>query len=147
LIAIVIGLATFAAWFWVIGETLLLAITLTITVFVIACPDALGLATPMAIMIGAGPGARNGILSKNASALENATHLDVVIFDKTGTLTLGKPEVVEVVAAAGRSETEVLALGAGMEEHSEHPLAHAILEKAKEKGKEVQAMPAERFHN
>jgi Cu2+-exporting ATPase len=147
LAAIVIGLATFVVWYWVIGQTLLLAVTLTITVFVIACPDALGLATPMAIMIGTGRGAQNGILIKNASALENATRLDVVIFDKTGTLTLGKPEVVEVVAAPGRSETEVLALAAGMEEHSEHPLAHAILEKAKEKGKEVQAMPAERFTN
>jgi Cu2+-exporting ATPase len=143
LIAIVIGLTTFAVWFWLIGQTLLFAITLTITVFVIACPDALGLATPMAIMIGTGRGAQNGILIKNASALENATRLDVVIFDKTGTLTLGKPEVVEVVAAPGHSETEVLTLAAGMEEHSEHPLAHAILEKAKG----LQAMPAERFTN
>jgi len=143
LIAIAIGLATFAVWFWLIGQTALFAITLTITVFVIACPDALGLATPMAIMIGTGRGAQNGILIKNASALENATRLDVVIFDKTGTLTLGKPEVVEVVAAPGRSEAEVLALAAGMEEHSEHPLAHAILEKAKG----LQVMPAERFTN
>ncbi|OGA40001.1 MAG: copper-translocating P-type ATPase [Betaproteobacteria bacterium RIFCSPLOWO2_12_FULL_68_19] len=143
LIAIVIGLATFAVWFWLIGQTLLFAITLTITVFVIACPDALGLATPMAIMIGTGRGAQNGILIKNASALENATRLDVLIFDKTGTLTLGKPEVVEIVAAPGRTETEVLALAVGMEQHSEHPLAHAILEKAKG----LQAMPAERFTN
>jgi Cu2+-exporting ATPase len=143
LIAILIGLATFAVWFWLIGQTLLFAITLTITVLVIACPDALGLATPMAIMIGTGRGARNGILIKNASALENATRLDVVIFDKTGTLTLGKPEVVEVVAAPGRTEAEVLALAAGMEKHSEHPLAHAILEKAKG----LEAMPAERFTN
>ena len=145
LIAIVIGLATFAVWFWLIGQTALFAVTLTITVFVIACPDALGLATPMAIMIGTGRGAGNGILIKNASALENATRLDVVIFDKTGTLTLGKPEVVEVVAAPGRSESEVLALAAGMEQHSEHPLAHAILEKAK--AKSLQAVPAERFTN
>ena len=143
LIAIVIGVATFAVWFWLIGQTALFAITLTITVFVIACPDALGLATPMAIMIGTGRGAQNGILIKNASALENATRLDVVIFDKTGTLTLGKPEVVEVAAAPGRSETEVLALAAGMEQNSEHPLAHAILEKAKG----LQAIPAERFTN
>jgi Cu2+-exporting ATPase len=99
LIAIVIGLATFAVWFGMIGQTLLVAITLTITVFVIACPDALWLATPMAVMIGAGRGAQNGILIKNASALEEATRLDVVIFDKTGTLTLGKPEVVEARAA------------------------------------------------
>jgi Cu2+-exporting ATPase len=143
LVAILIGVATFAVWYWVLGSSLLLATTLTITVFVIACPDALGLATPMAIMIGTGRGANNGILIKNASALENATRLDVVIFDKTGTLTLGKPEVVEVVAAAGRSQDEVLAVAAGMERHSEHPLAHAILEKAK--GGEV--VPAEGFTN
>ena len=145
LIAIVIGLLTFAAWFWLIGQTLLFAVTLTITVFVIACPDALGLATPMAIMIGTGRGAKNGILIKNASALENATRLDVVIFDKTGTLTLGKPEVVEIVAAPGHTEDEALALAAGMEQHSEHPLAHAVLEKAKQKG--VRIVPAERFTN
>ena len=145
LIAIVIGLATFAVWFWLISQALLFAVTLTITVFVIACPDALGLATPMAIMIGTGRGARNGILIKNAAALENATRLDVVVFDKTGTLTLGKPEVVEVVAAPGHAEDEVLALAAGMEQHSEHPLAHAVLEKAKQKG--LRIAPAERFTN
>ena len=143
LIAIVIGLATFVVWFWVIGQTLLFAVTLTITVFVIACPDALGLATPMAIMIGTGRGAQNGILIKNASALENATRLDVVIFDKTGTLTLGKPDVVEIVVAPGRTEAEVLGLAAGMEQHSEHPLAHAILEKAKG----LEAVAAEKFTN
>ena len=143
LVAIVIGVATFVVWYWVLGGSLLLATTLTITVFVIACPDALGLATPMAIMIGTGRGANNGILIKNASALENATRLNVVIFDKTGTLTLGKPEVVEVVAVPGRSEDEVLAVAAGMERHSEHPLAHAILEKWK--GREE--VPADGFTN
>jgi Cu2+-exporting ATPase len=143
LAAIVIGVATFVVWYVVIGESLGLALTLTITVFVIACPDALGLATPMAIMIGTGRGAANGILIKNASALEQATRLNVVIFDKTGTLTQGKPEVVEVVAAPGRTETELLALAAGIEKHSEHPLAHAILEKAE--GVEPQA--AEAFTN
>ena len=143
LVAVVIGVATFGVWYWVIGESLLLATTLTITVFVIACPDALGLATPMAIMIGTGRGANNGILIKNASALENATRLNVVIFDKTGTLTQGKPDVVEVVASAGRSQDEVLAVAAGMERHSEHPLAHAILEKWK--GREE--VPAEGFTN
>ena len=132
LIAIVIGVATFSIWFWWIGQSLLLAVTLTITVFGIACPDALGLATPMAIMIGTGRGAQNGILIKNASALEDATHLDVVIFDKTGTLTLGKPEVVDVVAVPGRTNEQVLSLAAGMERHSEHPFAHAILAKAQD---------------
>ena len=132
LIAIVIGVATFSIWFWWIGQSRLLAVTLTITVFGIACPDALGLATPMAIMIGTGRGAQNGILIKNASALEDATHLDVVIFDKTGTLTLGKPEVVDVVAVPGRTNEQVLSLAAGMERHSEHPFAHAILAKAQD---------------
>ena len=143
LIAIVIGVATFVVWYWGIGQTLLLAVTLTITVFVIACPDALGLATPMAIMIGTGRGAQNGILIKNAAALENATHLNTIIFDKTGTLTLGKPEVVKIVAAPGRTEDEVLALAAGMEEHSEHPLAHAILDRAKG----LERLPADGFTN
>ena len=101
LAAIVIGLLTFAVWFWWIGEPLLFAMTLTITVFVIACPDALGLATPMAVMVGTGLGAMNGILFKNAAALEDATKLDVIIFDKTGTLTIGQPEVVDVVMAKG----------------------------------------------
>ena len=131
LIALVIGIATFAVWFWWIGEPLLFALTLTITVFVIACPDALGLATPMAVMVGTGLGAMNGILFKNASALEDATKLDVIVFDKTGTLTLGQPEVVEVVAAPKLSEDAVLALAAAVEQGSDHPLAQAILRRSK----------------
>ncbi len=130
LIAVVIGLATFATWFWGIGQPLLFALTLTITVFVIACPDALGLATPMAVMVGTGLGAMNGILFKNAAALEDATRLDVVIFDKTGTLTIGQPEVVEVVAASGTSADAALALAAAVEQGSDHPLAQAILRRA-----------------
>ncbi|WP_436639464.1 heavy metal translocating P-type ATPase [Microbaculum sp. FT89] len=130
LIAVVIGLTTFAVWFWWIGEPLLFALTLTITVFVIACPDALGLATPMAVMVGTGLGAMNGILFKNASALEDATKLDVIVFDKTGTLTLGQPEVVEVVAAPDSSEDEALALAAAVEQGSDHPLAQAILRRS-----------------
>jgi Cu2+-exporting ATPase len=130
LIAVVIGLATFAVWFWWIGQPLLFALTLTITVFVIACPDALGLATPMAVMVGTGLGAMNGILFKNAAALEDATKLDVIIFDKTGTLTLGQPEVVEVVAAPGASADAALVLAAAVEQGSDHPLAQAILRHA-----------------
>ena len=132
LAAIVIGLATFAAWYWALGGTLLFALTLTITVFVIACPDALGLATPMAVMVGTGLGAMNGILFKNASALEDATKLDVIIFDKTGTLTMGQPKVVEVVAAEGYTKDEVLRMAGAVERNSEHPLAVAILEHAAE---------------
>jgi Cu2+-exporting ATPase len=143
LIAVVIGVVTFVAWYWVVGDTLLLALTLTITVFVIACPDALGLATPMAVMIGTGRGARNGILIKNALALEDATKLGVIIFDKTGTLTEGKPEVVDIAAASGRTKEDVLVLAAALEKHSEHPLAHAILERAGN----LATQTAERFTN
>ncbi|NMM06330.1 heavy metal translocating P-type ATPase [Polaromonas sp.] len=130
LAAIAIGLLTFAVWFWVMGQPLLFALTLTITVFVIACPDALGLATPMAIMVGTGLGAMNGILFKNAAALENATKLTVIVFDKTGTLTLGQPDVVEMVAAPGVTEAQLLATAAGVEKFSEHPLALAVLKRA-----------------
>jgi P-type Cu2+ transporter len=130
LVAIVVGLATFAVWYWWLGAPLLFAVTLTITVFVIACPDALGLATPMAVMVGTGLGAMNGILFKNASALEEATRLDVIIFDKTGTLTMGQPKVVEVVAAEGRSEDEVVMAAAAVDKGSDHPLAVAIVERA-----------------
>jgi Cu2+-exporting ATPase len=130
LAAIIIGLLTFAVWFWWVGETLLFAMTLTITVFVIACPDALGLATPMAVMVGTGLGAMNGILFKNAAALEDATKLDVIIFDKTGTLTVGQPEVVDVVTAKDATIDGVLATAASVEQGSDHPLAQAIVRRA-----------------
>ena len=113
LAAIVIGLLTFSVWYWVMGQTLLFALTLTITVFVIACPDALGLATPMAIMVGTGLGAMNGILFKNAAALENATKLTVVV------------------------ETRLLATAAAVEKFSEHPLALAVLKRAGDMPTEV----------
>jgi len=132
LAAIVIGLLTFGIWFWILGQTLLFALTLTITVFVIACPDALGLATPMAIMVGTGLGARHGVLIKNAAALEDAVKLDVIVFDKTGTLTLGAPKVVQVTPAAGVDETDLLITAAALERGSEHHIAKAVLERAKE---------------
>ena len=130
LAAIVTALATFAIWYWALGATVIFAVTLTITVFVIACPDALGLATPMAIMVGTGLGAENGILFKNAAALEDATKLDVIVFDKTGTLTMGQPEVVELVTANGIDEARLLAVAAAVEVGSDHPLAQAILKRA-----------------
>jgi Cu2+-exporting ATPase len=128
--AIAVGLATFAVWFWWIGQPLVFAVTLTITVFVIACPDALGLATPMAVMVSTGLGAANGILFKNASALEDATKLNVIVFDKTGTLTVGKPEVVDIVLAEGITEEALLLAAAAVEQGSAHPLARAILRRA-----------------
>jgi Cu2+-exporting ATPase len=130
LAAIVTGLMTFAVWYWALGATVIFAVTLTITVFVIACPDALGLATPMAIMVGTGLGAENGILFKNAAALEDATKLNVIVFDKTGTLTMGQPEVVELVIADGIEETRLLSIAAAVEAGSDHPLAQAILKRA-----------------
>ena len=130
IVAIVVGLATFAVWFWWIGQPLLFAVTMTITVFVIACPDALGLATPMAVMVSTGLGAMNGILFKNASALEDATKLNIIVFDKTGTLTVGQPEVVEIVTADGVTEDVLLTAAAAVEQGSDHPLAQAIVRRA-----------------
>ena len=132
--AVVFGIATFVGWYWLAGSTLVFAMTLAITVVVIACPDALGLATPTAVMIGTGLGALNGILFKNATALEQASKVSVVIFDKTGTLTVGKPRVVELIAAAGTAEDELLRLVASAEQSSEHPLARAVVEYAVERG-------------
>ncbi len=137
--AVVFGLATFFGWYLLGGSAIpsdmdkvVWSLTLAITVVVIACPDALGLATPTAVMVGTGLGAQNGILYKNATALEEAAKLQAIIFDKTGTLTEGKPQVVEVVAAGNPlSENELLRLVASAEQSSEHPLAQAIVDKAK----------------
>ncbi|MGD9967584.1 MAG: heavy metal translocating P-type ATPase [Hyphomonadaceae bacterium] len=129
--AIAIGLSTFTVWLFLLNQPILFALTLAITVVVIACPDALGLATPMAVMVGTGIGAQHGILIKNAVALEESAKLDVVIFDKTGTLTMGEPEVVEVITAPGHEEADVLAKAAAVERGSEHHIAQAVAARAK----------------
>jgi Cu2+-exporting ATPase len=110
-------------------------LTFAITVVVITCPDALGLATPTAIMVGTGLGAQHGILFKDAAALEGAARIDAVIFDKTGTLTKGEPEVVEVMIAdrVVASPDQLLRLAASAEKSSEHPLAQAIVKAAQAK--------------
>ncbi len=137
--AIVIGTLTLLGWL-TIGRayipsdvsTFVWALTMAITVVVIACPDALGLATPTAVMMGTGLGAQNGILFKNATALEEASKIDAIIFDKTGTLTRGQPEVTDVVISdLNNSQSEILRLVASVEQASEHPLAQAIVHKAK----------------
>ncbi len=130
LAAIIVSVAAFSYWYWVGGSTLLFSVTMAMTVLVIACPDALGLATPMAVMVGTGRGAMNGILLKNAVALEEAAKLTVVVFDKTGTLTMGQPEVVETVVAPGVGESLLLSTAAAIEKGSDHPLAQAVLRKA-----------------
>ncbi len=126
------GLLTFLIWFFVIHQTALFALTLAVTAIVIACPDALGLATPTAVAVGTGIGARKGILIKNATALEQASRIQAIIFDKTGTLTEGKPAVTDVVllgdgVAPGLSEEQLLRLAGSVEAESEHPLARAIV--------------------
>ncbi|MEW6047177.1 MAG: copper-translocating P-type ATPase, partial [Bacillota bacterium] len=144
--AVVFGVLTFVGWYvWPGNASLVFALTLAITVVVIACPDALGLAIPTAIMVGTGLGAERGILFKNATALEQTAGLQTVIFDKTGTLTKGEPAVVEVAVAADASaaQQELLRLAAAVEQGSEHPLALAVLKRAREAGVEVP--PAEGF--
>jgi Cu2+-exporting ATPase len=132
--AVVFGLLTFFGWLTIGGATFVFALTLAITVVIIACPDALGLATPTAIMVGTGLGALNGILFKNATALEQASKIEAVIFDKTGTLTVGQPQVVDLVAAGNPvSADEMLRLAASAEGSSEHPLAQAVVDAAKER--------------
>ena len=120
----------------IIGVVVRQALLYAITVVVITCPDALGLATPTAIMVGSGLGARRGILFKNATALEQTAALDTVVFDKTGTLTRGQPEVVAVATADGVQERELLRLVAAAERDSEHPLAQAIVGAARARGVE-----------
>jgi P-type Cu2+ transporter len=141
LVALLGGTVTLLAWL-AVGAGLDSAILFAITVVVITCPDALGLATPTAIMVGTGLGARRGILFKNAIALETSARIQVVIMDKTGTLTKGEPEVTDVVAD-GLSEAELLALAAAVERESEHPLAQAVVRRADADGAARAA--AERF--
>jgi Cu2+-exporting ATPase len=134
LVALLGGVLTFSVWYFVVGRDIQEALLFAITVVVITCPDALGLATPTAIMVGTGLGARRGILVKHAMALEQAASLDTVVFDKTGTLTRGQPEVVAIATADGIDENEVLRLVAAAEGDSEHPLAEAIVTAAATRG-------------
>jgi len=136
LVALVGGLGTFLVWLG-LGSATTTALLYAITVVVITCPDALGLATPTAIMVGTGLGAKRGILFKNAVALEQIASLDTVVLDKTGTLTKGEPEVVAVIAADELDERELLRAAAAVERESEHPLAEAVVRAASERGLEA----------
>lgn len=130
-IVVVVAIVTFAIWFLVTGE-INPAILAAVSVLVIACPCALGLATPTAIMVGTGKGAENGILIKGGEHLEKAEKIDTIIFDKTGTITKGKPEVTDILTFDIEKE-EVLRISASAEKSSEHPLAEAIVNDAKAK--------------
>jgi P-type Cu2+ transporter len=137
LVALVGGALTFVVWYVIVGRDLQESLLFAITVVVITCPDALGLATPTAIMVGTGLGAQRGILFKHAMALERAATLDTVVLDKTGTLTRGEPEVVAIATADGVDENEALRLVAAAEGDSEHPLAEAIVNEAAARGLNV----------
>ena len=129
------AVAAFAAWMTFGPEPrFTFGLVAAVTVLIIACPCALGLATPMSIMVGVGRGAHSGILIRDAEALERFERIDTIVLDKTGTLTEGKPKVVSIVAAGGFEESELLLLSASVERGSEHPLAQAILNAAKERG-------------
>jgi Cu+-exporting ATPase len=128
----------FAAWATFGSEPrLVYAIVAAVSVLIIACPCALGLATPMSIMTATGRGAQAGVLIRDAAALERFAGIDTLIVDKTGTLTEGKPKLTDVMAAQGVAETELLGLAASLEQGSEHPLAEAIVEGAKERGAQI----------
>ncbi|MGW4018323.1 heavy metal translocating P-type ATPase (plasmid) [Rhodococcus aetherivorans] len=142
-VALIGGVGTFLVW-WLVDGDVQRALLFAITVVVITCPDALGLATPTAIMVGTGLGAKRGVLFKNATALETSARIDTVVMDKTGTLTKGEPEVTDVVVD-GVDEEELLALVTAVERESEHPLAGAIVRYAT--ARDITRAPLKNFRN
>ncbi|MEZ7556645.1 heavy metal translocating P-type ATPase [Streptococcus sp. 27098_8_134] len=144
-VPIVLSLATLSAlgWYFLAGESLSFSLSIFIAVLVIACPCALGLATPTAIMVGTGKGAENGILIKSGQALEAAYQLGTIVLDKTGTITVGKPSLTDLLPLSDFSRSDLLQLIASAEQHSEHPLAQAILEAAEEE--ELDLLPVSHF--
>jgi Cu+-exporting ATPase len=144
---VVVAVITFIAWAAIGPQPRLAhALVSAVAVLIIACPCALGLATPMSIMVGTGRGATAGVLIKNAEALEVLERVNTLVIDKTGTLTEGKPRVVSVVPLPGRDEAELLRLAAGVELASEHPLAAAVAAAARERGLEVKTAASFRSH-
>ncbi len=137
----VIAIAVLAGAVWLaMGASVEFAFSIAICILVISCPCALGLATPVAIMVGTGKGAENGILIKSGEALEIAQSVDTVVMDKTGTITEGRPVVTDITTVNGVSEQEFLAIAAGLEKGSEHPLAEAVMTAARERGIAPKAM-------
>ena len=145
-LAIGSGLAAFLGWYFGAGAGLLTALTFAVSTVVIACPDALGLATPTAVAVGTGIGAKHNILIKDAATLENTSRLTAIVLDKTGTLTEGKPKVTEVVARSGYDTRDVLSLAASVERGSNHPIGIAMLEEARKNGLEP-SEKAEKFES
>lgn len=135
---IILAILTFGVWYFALGSTLAFALMAFTSVIVIACPCALGLATPTSLMVGTGKGAEYGVLVKGGEALEAASNISAVIFDKTGTLTHGKPEVTDILALGSQDEDEILAVSASLEKLSEHPLAEAICNHAEEENVDLE---------
>lgn len=135
-IVFVIAVVAFAAWM-ISGQSLVFSLTIFIAILVIACPCALGLATPTAIMVGTGKGAEYGILIKGGEALEITHKINTIVFDKTGTITEGKPEVTDVIVVNGNERNELIRLAASAEKGSEHPLADAIVKAAEKENLEL----------
>jgi Cu+-exporting ATPase len=133
-VVLFVAVSAFLLWYFVFHATILFSLTALISVLVVACPCALGLATPTAVTVGIGRGAELGVLIRNSEALEVAGKVTTVIFDKTGTLTRGKPEVIDIVSTAGISEEVLLSLAATVEKNSDHPLAQAVVRAAQAKG-------------
>ena len=134
IVAVSAGLITFAVWAGFADATFIRSLTFAISAVVVACPDALGLATPTAVAVGTGIGARHGILIKDAATLEGVGTLDAIALDKTGTLTAGEPQLTDIRVAGELSEADLLRLVASAERGSEHPLASAIVKGAEERG-------------
>ena len=133
---VILGLLTFWIWFVFLGESFVTSLLYGVAVLIIACPCALGLATPTALMVGTGRSAKMGILLKNGTVLQEIQKVQTIVFDKTGTLTEGKPVVTDIIG----DEVEVLGLAASLEEASQHPLAEAIVKRASEAGLEIQTV-------
>jgi len=146
ILAVGTGLITFTYWYFFAGKELFMAIMFAVSAIVIACPDALGLATPTAVAVGTGLGAKHNILIKDASTLEQTSKIQAVVLDKTGTLTEGKPKVTDVISAHGFTKEEILRLDAAAEMKSGHPLSKAILEET-EKRKIVVPTQIEKFNS
>jgi Cu2+-exporting ATPase len=146
LVAVGSGLLTFVVWLVIAQQPLLLALTFAVTAVVIACPDALGLATPTAVMVATDLAAKRGVLFKEAKSLESASRIQAIVFDKTGTLTEGKPRITDVVAAEGVTESELLRTAAGAEARSSHPLAKTLADELERRGL-ANDLPVEDFEN
>lgn len=143
-VILTIAIVVFCIWYFIVGSTLLFALTTLISILVVACPCALGLATPTAVTVGIGRAAEFGILIKNGDTLENAGKINVAAFDKTGTITEGKPQVDDIITY-GISEDELIRIASGVEKNSNHPIAKAIVNKGKEMG--VSSLDTSDFEN